>query len=166
MGNFRTDETPQAILNMSSDDTVAPRTIVVGLMGWNGTGYERIASTNNSLKVSALTLKKLVSNGKSAGDLNLTDANWAISKAWIKELKITLASGTSSDYDVEIFEKDTFLDADKIYTLLANSGDIDVMPDRLYEDQDATNEVHLKITDNDGGGSPIFNIQLRGIELA
>lgn len=166
MGNFPTEKTPQELLNFWTDYNVNPPTLVVGLLAWNGTGYERILSVNNSLKVSALTLKKLSATGLSAGENNLTSTNWAISKAWLKRLVITLESGTSTNYDIEIYEKDTFLDADRIYRLPANSADLDVILDYLYEDQDATNEIHIKIIDNDGTGSPVFGITLRGIELS
>lgn len=165
MGNFPTEKTPQELLNFWTDYNVNPPTLVVGLLGWNGTGYERILSINNSLKVAGLTLKKFSATGQVAGSLNLSDANWAISKAWLKRLIVTLESGTSSDFDIEIYEKDTFLAADKIYSLESNNANVDVILDYLYEDLDATNELHIKITDNDGTGAPVFGISLRGIEL-
>jgi hypothetical protein len=164
MGNFPTEKTPQELFNFWTDYTVSPPTLVVGLAAWNGTAYERILSVNNSLKIAGMSLKKLTANGKTAGELNLTDTNWAISKAWLKRLTITLASGTSTDYTVEIYEKDTFLVANRIYSLANNSGALDVILDYLYEDQDATNEIHFKIIDNDSGGA-VFNIEIRGIEL-
>ena len=111
------------------------------------------------------TYKKLIATGQSAGSLNLTYASWGISKAWLKRLVVTLESGTSTDFDIEIYEKDTFLSANKIYSLEANDGNLDVILDYIYEDQDATDELHIKITDSDGTGSPVFGIELRGIEL-
>lgn len=166
MGNFPTEKTPQELANYWTDYNVNPPTLVVGIVAWNGVGYERILSVNNSLKVSSMTLKKLLASGQSAGNLNLTDTNWAISKAWLKRLTVTLASGSSADYDIAIYEKDTFLAADRIYLLQGNSGTTDVILDYLFQDQDATNEIHLQIIDNDGTGSPVFNLELRGIELS
>jgi hypothetical protein len=55
MGNFRTDESEQAILNLSSDDTVSPRTLVFGLLEWNGSGYSR--------KISGVLAKKITISG-------------------------------------------------------------------------------------------------------
>jgi hypothetical protein len=165
MGNFPTEKTPQELLNFWTDYNVNPPTLVVGLAAWNGTGYERILSVNNALKVAGMTLKKLNATGQVAGSLNLTDINWAISKAWLKRLTLTITAGASTDFDIEIYEKDTFLAANKIFSLDANDGNVDIILDCLFEDIDATNELHIKVVDNDGTNPITFNLEIRGIEL-
>lgn len=131
----------------------------------NMTFTDAVVGTKTLKELGCPTLVKLSATGQSAGSLNLTDANWAVSKAWLKRLTVTLESGTSSDFDIEIYEKDTFLEADRIYRLETNDDDVDVILDYLYEDLDASDELHIKITDNDGTGSPVFGIKVKGIEL-
>lgn len=51
MGNFPTEKTPQELLNFWTDFAVNPPSLVMGLLGWNGSGYERILSNDNSIQV-------------------------------------------------------------------------------------------------------------------
>ena len=131
----------------------------------NMTFTDAVTGSRTLKQLGCPTYKKLIATGLSAGEHNLTYASWGISKAWLKRLTITLTSGTSTDFDVAIYEKYSFLEADRIYNLEGNSGSIDIIMDYIYEDQDATDELHIKITDNDGSGTPVFGIELRGIEL-
>ena len=129
----------------------------------NMTFTDAVVGTKTLKELGCPTLVKLSATGQSAGSLNLTGLG--VSKIWLKRLIVTLESGTSTDFDIEIYEKDTFLAADKIFSLEANDGNVDVILDYLYEDLDATDELHIKITDSDNTGSPVFGIYLRGIEL-
>lgn len=104
----------------------------------------------------------LVANSKSAGNLNLIDNNWNASKIQIH--RITIVSD-SIDFNVEIYEKDSFLEENKIYENLGYNLSMDALIGvLLYEDKDGTNELHIKITNN-AGGNPMFNIEVRGIKL-
>jgi hypothetical protein len=131
----------------------------------NMTFTDAVTGTRTLKQLGCPTYKKLTATGQSAGSLNLTHASWGISKSWLKRLVITIASGSSSDYDVAIYEKDTFAASLVIYSLTDNNDSIDIILDCIYEDQDDTDELHIKITDNDGTGSPTFDIEVRGIEL-
>lgn len=109
------------------------------------------------------TMVKLVATGLSAGNHNLTYAGWGVSKAQIMLIKVV--SATCTDFNVEIFEKDTFLEADRIFIAenveLQLNSLIGVL---IYQDQDSTDELHISITNN-AGGSPEFAVETRGIEL-
>ena len=108
--------------------------------------------------------------GQSAGNLNLVedDTNWDKQKMYLTELSVEIASGSCSDFDVELYEKDSF---DSTYLRWSNPlrGNTAIGVSSLlgivYEDQDATKEVHLKIVDNDGSGSPTFDVEVFGYEM-
>jgi hypothetical protein len=112
-------------------------------------------------------LKTLEALGQVAGNLTLIDANWAISKAHLKNLRIIITSGSSTDYDFAIFEKNTFAEAYKITgdALKGLSGDAKFDLDRLWKNADGLNEVYVQIVDNDGSGAPEFYIELRALGL-
>lgn len=113
-----------------------------------------------------LTYLELNATGQSAGNLNLTDATWNESKIQIDYIKVTVMSGSVTDFDIAIFEKDSFLAADKRYEAKGLNS-TDNWEDDLewtYIDDDATKEVHFKITENTGGPGT-YNIQLRGVKL-
>jgi hypothetical protein len=131
----------------------------------NMTFTDAIVGTRTLKQLGCPTMKTLYSAGQVAGNLNLTDVNWAVSKAWLKRLTLAITAGSSSDYTVQIYEKDTFLAANLIFTQQYNTGDIDIILDYLFQDQDSTNELHIKVTDNDGTNPITFTISLRGIEL-
>ena len=103
--------------------------------------------------------------GLSAGDHNLTDTDWGESKVWIEYVSIEVASGTPTDFDIGIYEKDTFLAADLRYaveTLDATGWSDDSQ--WTYIDDDSSNEIHLRITENTGAGT--YDVQIRGFRLA
>jgi len=109
--------------------------------------------------------KKLVATAQNAGNLDLLDANWDTSKVMIAQIKITADSGTSTDFDIYLYEKDTFLADSLIFESKGhnlNSGANILIGTLPYQDIDAGKKIHLKIVDNDGTGIPKFNIELRG----
>ena len=112
-----------------------------------------------------MTYKYLSATGQSAGSLNLTDTHWDTSKAQISYISVIVASGTVNDFDIAVYEKDTFLSADLRYSSNGlNSSDN--WRDNLiwiYTDKDGTNEIHLKITENSGTGT--YDIHVRGVKL-
>jgi hypothetical protein len=131
----------------------------------NMTFTDAIVGTRTLKQLGCPTMKTLTSTGLAAGSLNLTDANWAVSKAWLKRLTLTITAGSSTDYTIQIYEKDTFLAANLIFTQNYNTGNTDIILDYLYQDQDSTSEIHLKVTDNDGSDPITFTVNIRGIEL-
>ena len=54
MGNFPTKYTPQEILNYSTDTNVAPPTLLVGLLEWNGSGYTNKTSSQMNIKITEI----------------------------------------------------------------------------------------------------------------
>lgn len=104
--------------------------------------------------------------GQAAGNLNLTDANWDESKVQIDYIKVTVTAGVVTDFDIAVFEKDTFLAADKRYEAKGLNS-VDNWEDDIewsYTDDNAMKEVHLKITEN-AGGPGTYDIQFRGVKL-
>ena len=112
-----------------------------------------------------MTYKELNAINQNAGQLNLTDTTWDISKAKIDYIRIEVVSGTVNDFDIGIYEKDTFQEADKRYAV-EDLNSTDGWEDDLewaYIDDDNTKEIHLEIIENSGSGS--YNIQVRGTKL-
>ena len=110
----------------------------------------------------SMTYKEIVATGQSAGELNLSGVTWGISKAWIDSFTVSIASGDVSDYDIEIYEDDTFA-GDPRYKVESALTDWEDETEWSYVDRDDTDEVHLKIIENTGTGT--YNITIRGVEL-
>lgn len=112
-----------------------------------------------------LTVKTIDATGQAAGNLNLTDAAWAIDKAKLDYIEVTVSSGTVTDFDIAIYEDDTFSGNPRYNATGLNSTD-NWRDDQewIYVDDDASNELHLQITENAGTGS--YDIHIRGVELA
>lgn len=109
--------------------------------------------------------KKLVAIAQNAGNLDLLDANWDTSKVMIAQIKVTADSGSSADFDIYLYEKDTFLADSLVFESKGHnlSSGANILIGTLpYQDIDASDEIHLKIVDNDGTGIPKFNIEIRG----
>jgi hypothetical protein len=132
-----------------------------------------VSGTPTTKKITRLNLvaniqpafKKLVATNQDAGQLNLTDLAWATSKVMITQIKVSVTAGTSTDYEIAIYEKDTFLVADRIFDSQGHSNNdaVNIIIGSLaYVDIDNSNELHFEIIDNDGGGAPKFRIELRG----
>jgi hypothetical protein len=112
-----------------------------------------------------MTYHELDATGQSAGDLNLTHANWGISKAKIDYIEITVASGTVTDFDIGFYESDAF-SADDLRYGAEGLNSTDNWSDDLewsYIDNDDTDEIHLRITENSGTGT--YDIHVRGVDL-
>ena len=113
-----------------------------------------------------LSVKTLDATGQSAGNLNLTDAAWDVSKAKIDYISITVASGSPTDFDIAFYEDDTFSSTTR-YEAQALDHTVDSPWEDDIEwillDNDGTNEIHLQITENTGSGT--YDIHVRGIEL-
>jgi len=105
--------------------------------------------------------------GQSEGDLHLSDAtNWNVSLALIKEIRVETSS---TDWDLYLLQNDNgyVTDDANIPARELNkggNGDETVFVDLPYEDEDATNEVHLYWLDN--SGSNTADIYITAYELS
>jgi hypothetical protein len=107
----------------------------------------------------------ITSAAQDEGDLHLSGASWGISKALVKQIKIETSS---IDWDLWILQNDNGYVADDATTpaiklMEGGNGDEVVSIDHPYEDEDASSEVHLYISDNIG--SDTFDVWVRGYEL-
>jgi len=113
----------------------------------------------------SLAFKELNATQQSAGDLSLTDANWAISKSRIDYIRITVVSGNVTDFDITFYENAAFYDADIRYAaegLTKNDNWQDDL-EWIYVDQDDLDQINLRITENAGSG--LYDVHVRGVEL-
>jgi len=103
--------------------------------------------------------------GQSAGDLNLSDANWGISKARVDYIRIDVASGSVTDFDIAFYENGTFYDVDIRYAAEGLNSTDNWADDLewIYIDEDSLDQIHLRITENSGTGT--YDIHVRGVEL-
>jgi hypothetical protein len=107
------------------------------------------------------------STGESEGDIHLSDVtNWNVSLALIKEIKIATSS---TDWDLYILQNDNGYatnDANIPAQLLntGGNGTESIVLDYPYEDEDASNEVHLYWLDNSGANTA--DIYILGYELS
>jgi hypothetical protein len=60
MGNERTKETTQAILNMSTDFSVSPPVLQFAPVFWDGVGYSRLASSFQKVVASTANATEIV----------------------------------------------------------------------------------------------------------
>jgi hypothetical protein len=90
------------------------------------------------------------------GDLHLSDGtNWNTSKAYIATIRIITNSG---DWDLYLLQNDNGFAADDATIpklMIANGieGNANLLVNALYEDEDASNEVHLYYIDNSGANT-------------
>jgi len=111
--------------------------------------------------------KYIKATGQSEGDLHLSDGtNWATSKALIKQIVI---STTSTDWELWILQNDNGYSTDDAtipaVKLADNmSGDATFRIDHAYNDEDASNEVHLYWQDN--AGTATYDVIIAGYALS
>jgi len=112
----------------------------------------------------SLAFKELNVLGQSAGDLNLSDANWAISKSRVDYIRIDV-TGSVTDFDIAFFENGTFYDVDIRYAAEGLNSTDNWQDDLewIYVDEDSLDQIHLRITENAGSGT--YDIHVRGVEL-
>lgn len=77
-------------------------------------------------------------------------------------------ASASTDFDIDIFRKDTELLVDRIYNNIDNNLTLIDRPIRPipYRDLDSTNELHIKITNNDVSNASTFtiNVEFGGLD--
>ena len=105
--------------------------------------------------------------GQSGGDLHLSDGtNWNVSKAKISTIRIETAS---TDWDLYLLQNDNGYATDDanipmMQIMDSGNGNLDILLDHAYEDEDGSGEVHLYYLDN--SGSNTADIYIIGYELA
>jgi len=97
--------------------------------------------------------------GASGGTVSLNITSF-INKGSIISLSVTRTAGTGGDdVDIEVFTKDTFLAADRIYFAEAADASTAYI-DRssfYYEDEDTSTELHVKVT-NQSAAAATFDV--------
>ncbi len=112
----------------------------------------------------SLAFKELNVLAQSAGDLNLSDSNWEISKSRIDYIRIDV-NGSVTDFDIAFYENSIFYDIDIRYAAEGLNSTDNWQDDLewIYVDEDNLNQIHLRITENSGSGT--YDIHVRGVEL-
>lgn len=133
---------------------------IAGVLKIDIIGGETFLGVPKFLKFSALSQSGVVS-------LMEDGINWDSNKLLISEIQVVIASGSSDDYEVEVYEKDDYTTNRRYWISGVDGSDglFDLIGDLCYEDQDATKEVHLYVRDHDGTGAPQWNIYIYGLEL-
>ena len=114
-----------------------------------------------------MTYKTIKATAQTEGDLHLSDGStWAISKALIKYIHVVTSS---TDWDMFILQNDNGYstdDANVPKMKIAGNivGNATLWLDLPYEDEDASDEVHLYYLDN--SGSNTADIYIKALELA
>jgi len=107
----------------------------------------------------------LKATGQAEGDLHLSYVDWNVSKALISTISVVTSS---TDWDLYLLQNDNGFVADdaaipKIMVMRSGEGDANIYLSLPYEDEDASNEVHLYYLDNSGTNT--VDIYIRGTEL-
>ena len=118
------------------------------------------------LEHSTPTYLRISATGQSPGDLHLSDVtNWNKDEALITDVTVLTAS---TDWDLWILQNDNGYSADDANIpaeplMIGCSGNARITANKSYQDEDASQEVHLYLVDNEGGNT--FDIHIRGFEL-
>lgn len=129
----------------------------VWLMGY----YIRVTGVGTQTK--AFTSTGNVATANSSTNFNKTSF---LNRGLVYLLKLTETGGVSTGtYNIEIYSKDTFLAADLLYqaTGISSTANSRIYTDRLpfmYLDSDSTNELHIKIVNNDATNNMTFTFAL------
>ena len=132
----------------------------------NMTFTDAVVGTRTLKQLGCPTYKYIKATAQAEGDLHLSDGTyWAISKALIKYIRVVTAS---TDWDMYIIQNDNGYaadDADIPMVKIADeiSGNANLWLDLPYEDEDASDEVHLYWVSDSGVDTATIIIQ--GFEL-
>jgi hypothetical protein len=151
-------------LGTGGDNTVPAKTSETNVIYYNtGTGKLSYGAAGEGGTPMYIYIK---ATGQSEGDLHLSDVtNWGVSFALIKEIRVVT---NSTDWDLHILQNDNGYSANdanipsQVLNVGGNGTEI-IMLDYTYEDEDATDEVHLYWVDN--SGSNTADIYVTGYEL-
>jgi len=132
----------------------------------NMTFTDAVTGTRTLKTIGCPVYRFIKVTGQAEGDLHLSDGTeWNVNKALINIIRVQT---TSTDWDLWILQNDNGYAADdanipKMQLMDAGSGDADILVNLPYEDEDASNEVHLYYVDN--SGTATADIFVIGYEL-
>ena len=131
----------------------------------NMTFTDAVVGTRTLKQLGCPTYKYIKAATQSEGDLHLSGATWAVSKALIQMVRVVTSS---TNWDLYILQNDNSYATDdanipKLKIAGSISGNANIMLNTPYEDEDASSEVHLYWTSASGVDTADFYIL--GFEL-
>lgn len=132
----------------------------------NMTFTDVVSGTKTLKQLGCPTYKYIKATAQSEGDLHLSDAvHWAVSKALIQCVRVVTTSG---NWDLYLLQNDNGYVTDdanipKLCVGKTVIGNANLMLNIPYEDEDASDEVHLYWADNEGVATA--DIYILGYEL-
>lgn len=129
----------------------------------NMTFKDEVTGTRTLKNIGCPVYLKIKATAQNEGDLHLT--GFGVSKALIYTVRVKTSS---TDWDLYILQNDNGYSTDdanipKMLIVEQGSGDMNVLLNLPYEDEDASDEVHLYYLDNSGANTA--DIYLIGTEL-
>jgi len=170
-GSHEYDDVATLILP-GDDGNTTPTLGYESLVTASGSGHAnvRVFLLGYYVKVTGTGTQKkdFISAGNAVSSSSSQTFNLAayVNRGLVSKLKITETGGTmTGTYDVEIYSKSTFLAGDLLYKATAIDATLNsrIYTDRLpfmYEDEDATSKLHIKIINNDGSHNGTFTFEL------
>jgi len=147
----------QFFINASGVDTANLRVFLLGY-------FEKVIGVGTQDKTLVTTDRTVAKNSSQTWNLP-----GFVNRGLAHYLKVAETGGlVTGTYDIEVFSKDTFLEADLRYKAVDINPLID-FEDRLpwfYEDEDETSELHVRITNNDTGHQGTYQITIRAEQFA
>jgi len=112
-----------------------------------------------------MSYKNIIASSQSPGDLHLSDASWATSKALIQSIHVDTAS---TNWDLWLLQNDNGYSANDaavpaVQIMGNGNGNLTIALDYAYEDEDASDEVHLYFVDHSGSNTGDFYINGLGL---
>jgi len=132
----------------------------------NMTFTDAVVGTKTLKQLGSPTYTYIKAATQSEGDLHLSDGtNWGVSKAMISIIRVVTSS---TDWDLYILQNDNGFAANDAniprFKIMADGdGDANIRVTYPYEDEDASDEVHLYYIDNSGTNTA--DIYVIGYEL-
>ncbi len=131
----------------------------------NMTFTDTVVGTRTLKQLGCPTYKYIKATGQVEGDLHLSAATWGVSKALIQGIRVVTVS---TNWDMWLLQNDNGYaanDANIPRLMIAHTitGSANLLVTVPYEDEDASNEVHLYYVDNNGANPA--DIYIQGYEL-
>lgn len=123
----------------------------------NLTLTDAVTGTMTLAEMSCPPLVTLSAVTQVEGNLSLTGFK---NRVLIKWIRIKTAS---TDWNLTLFKKNTFLAADAFQVVNGRNGDYDIYLDYPYSDENGTPQLHINFTDVTGANT--YDIEVRGFAL-
>ncbi len=127
----------------------------------NMTFTDSVVGTITLEELGTLPHKYIKATSQSEGDLHLSDGTtWNVSKAMISIVRVVTSS---TDWDLYLLQNDNGFAADdatipKFQIMADGDGSANILVNVPYEDEDASDEVHIYYIDNTGSNTADFYI--------